>query len=229
MATAVCLVSGGLDSCVCAGEARQAGLELAFFHASYGQRTQSRELSAFHAIADFYSVQRRLVADLHLLSQIGGSALTDPRIMLPEGALDREGVPASYVPFRNAVLLAAATGWAEVLGAHCLYIGAVSEDGSDYPDCRRLFFEAFQRAIDAGTRERTRLELRTPLIGLRKADIVRRGLELGAPLQLTWSCYRDAELACGRCDSCLFRLRGFAEAGHLDPIPYRILEQARTY
>ncbi len=223
MSIAVCLVSGGLDSCVAAAEARDRGLELSFFHASYGQRTEGRELQACHAIADYYRVEERMVADLRLLAKIGGSALTDRRLEVPEGPRDGPGTPISYVPFRNAILLSAATGWAESLGAEYVYIGAVEEDGAGYPDCRQVFFDAFQIVMDTGTRDETLIRLEVPLIGLTKAEIVRRGLELGAPLEHTWSCYQDSKLACGRCESCLLRLRGFSEAGQTDPILYQPL------
>jgi 7-cyano-7-deazaguanine synthase len=219
---AVVSLSGGLDSCVAAAVARDQGFDLALLHADYGQRTEARERQAFQAIADHYRVgaDRRLVVPFAGLRAIGGSALTDPGIPLPEGDLDRKDIPASYVPFRNAHLLAAAVSWAEVLGASAVYVGFVEEDSSGYPDCREAFLQAFERAADLGTRPTTRLSLRAPLIHLSKADIVRRGMALGAPLHLTWSCYQGEQAACGRCDSCLLRLRGFAQAGFQDPIPY---------
>ncbi|HEX8501783.1 MAG TPA: 7-cyano-7-deazaguanine synthase QueC [Pyrinomonadaceae bacterium] len=219
-ALAVCLVSGGMDSCVTAAIARGENEELAFLHASYGQRTQARELRAFGELADFYGVSRRLVVSLEQLARIGGSSLTDPSMPVAEADLDAPGIPTSYVPFRNAHLLAAATSWAEVLGAGRVYIGAVAEDSSGYPDCRPEFYEAFQRVIDVGTRPETRVLIRTPVIRMRKAEIIRRGAALGAPLGLTWSCYRAEERACGACDSCALRLRAFREAGLADPILY---------
>jgi 7-cyano-7-deazaguanine synthase len=217
---AVCLVSGGMDSCVTAAVAREENERLAFLHVSYGQLTEARERRAFEAIADFYQVSRRLVVSLEHLARIGGSSLTDASIPVSEADLSSREIPTSYVPFRNGHLLAAATSWAEVIKASSVYIGAVAEDSSGYPDCRPEFYEAFQRAIDAGTRPETRVEIRTPVIRMRKAEIVRRGLELGAPLRLTWSCYRAEALACGTCDSCALRLRAFREAGVADPIPY---------
>lgn len=217
---AVCLVSGGMDSCVTAAVAREENEGLAFLHVTYGQRTAARERRAFEGLADFYEVSRRLVVSLEHLARIGGSSLTDASIPVSEADLSSEGIPTSYVPFRNAHLLAVATSWAEVLGADGVYIGAVAEDSSGYPDCRPEFYEAFQRAIDAGTRPETRVKIRTPVIRLRKSEIIRRGLELGAPLELTWSCYRAEALACGTCDSCALRLRAFREAGVADPIPY---------
>lgn len=221
MAKAVCLVSGGLDSCVAAATAHAEGLDLAFLHIGYGQLTRDRELQAFHDIADFYSIEKRIAFEIPHLSQIGGSALTDRSIELPLNRdPDRAGIPASYVPFRNANLLSIATSWAEVLGAEWIYIGAVEEDSSGYPDCRRSFFDAFNLVIQEGTRPQTLLEVVAPLIHLSKADIVIRGLELRAPLHLTWSCYQAQDLACGVCDSCILRLRGFQLAGAADPIPY---------
>lgn len=217
---AVCLVSGGMDSCVTAAIAREENAELAFLHAAYGQRTEARERRAFEELADFYGVTRRLVISLEHLARVGGSSLTDSSIPVSEADLASQEIPTSYVPFRNAHLLAAATSWAEVIGAGRIYIGAVAEDSSGYPDCRPEFYEAFQRVIEVGTKPTTRIEIRTPVIHMRKSEIIRRGVELGAPLRLTWSCYQAEERACGRCDSCALRLRAFREAGAEDPIPY---------
>ncbi len=219
----VCLVSGGMDSCVTAAIARRESNETALLHVTYGQRTARRERRAFEEIADFYQVEKRLVVSLEALTRIGGSSLTDAKIDVEthERAEEiRADIPSSYVPFRNAHLLATAASWAEVLQARRIYIGAVAEDSSGYPDCRPEFYAAFQKAIDEGTRPETRVEIRTPIIHLRKSEIVRRGIEIGAPLALTWSCYTEEERACGRCDSCLLRLRGFAEASVRDPIAY---------
>lgn len=220
MKRAVCLVSGGMDSCVSAAIARAEGWETALLHISYGQRTQQRELRAFREIVDFWEVEQSLIIALPHFRTIGGSALTDPDIDLPEGDPDRPGIPISYVPFRNANLLAAATSWAEIIQASCIYIGAVEEDSSGYPDCRETFFQAFSRVIEEGTRPETSIEIVTPLLHMSKGRIVHRGIELAAPLHLTWSCYQGEERACGRCDSCRLRLRGFAAAGVKDPIPY---------
>jgi len=217
---AVCLVSGGLDSCVTAALARTQCDELAFLHVSYGQRTQAREQRAFTELAEHYGVARRLVAALDYLARIGGSSLTDTRMPVSPADLTSRQIPTSYVPFRNAHLLAIATSWAEVLGARAVYIGAVAEDSSGYPDCRPEFYAAFQQAIDTGTRPETRVEIRTPVIHLSKSEIVRRGLALNAPLELTWSCYRAEERACGQCDSCALRLRAFDAAGAVDLIAY---------
>ena len=217
---AVVLVSGGMDSCVAAAEAALSR-DLAFFHANYGQRTESRELRAFLDIADFYHVGPRLVVPMTHLARIGGSSLTDPGLPVGKADLQRAGIPSSYVPFRNANLLSAAVSWGEVLGAVAIVIGAVEEDSSGYPDCRSEFFRAFNTVIAEGTRPETRIRVETPVIGMTKSQIVARGAALGAPLHLTWSCYRDEEVACGTCDSCALRLRGFQGAGIEDPIPYR--------
>jgi 7-cyano-7-deazaguanine synthase len=217
---AVCLVSGGMDSCVTAAIAREENDELAFLHVSYGQRTEARERRAFDELADHYGVERRLIVSLESLGRIGGSSLTDASIPVAEANLASREIPASYVPFRNAHLLSTAVSWAEVLRAQRIYIGAVAEDSSGYPDCRPEFYAAFQYAVDVGTRPETVVEIRTPVINLRKSEIVRRGLKLGAPLRLTWSCYTSEELACGRCDSCALRLRAFDAAGERDPIAY---------
>ena len=225
---AVVSLSGGLDSCVAAAVARAEGFDLALLHADYGQLTEAREHRAFEAIADFYGVprKRRLVIPFANLRAIGGSALTDPSIPLPEGDLERTGVPVSYVPFRNAHLLATAVSWAEVLRARAIYVGFVEEDSSGYPDCRDVFLRAFETAANLGTRPETVLSLRAPLIHLKKAQIVQRGLELAAPLHLTWSCYQAEQEACGHCDSCLLRLAGFREAGAADPVPYAANQKA---
>jgi 7-cyano-7-deazaguanine synthase len=222
---AVVLVSGGMDSCVTAAIAAQT-YEPVFLHASYGQRTERRERRAFEEIADFYRITERLVVRLDHFSQIGGSALTDSGIAVPEreSAADVErhaGVPNTYVPFRNAHFLSVGVSWAEVIGARALFIGAIAEDSSGYPDCRPEYYRVFQELARVGTRPETRIEIVTPVIGMRKSEIVRRGIELSAPLHLTYSCYQAEDVACGACDSCLLRLRAFAEAGTSDPIPYR--------
>jgi len=217
---AVILVSGGMDSCVTAAIANQESESLAFLHISYGQRTENREREAFNDIAEFYGVEKRLDISIEHLAKIGGSSLTDKNIAVTEADLQSKEIPASYVPFRNANMLSIATSWAEVLGAGAIYIGAVAEDSSGYPDCRPVFYEAFQKAIDAGTKPETHIQIRTPIIHLTKAEIVKKGIELNAPLHLSWSCYRNEDLACGTCDSCALRLRGFEQAGVKDPIPY---------
>lgn len=219
---AVVCVSGGMDSCVTVAEAVAAGFDLALLHARYGQRTEARELRAYEAIADHYGVPfaRRLVCDLGHLGRIGGSSLTDPRIPVAQAEFARGRIPTSYVPFRNAHFLAGAVSWGEVLGAEAIYVGAVEEDSSGYPDCREEYYDAFNRLIAVGTRPETRLGVVAPLIHCRKSDIVRRGMALGAPLHLTWSCYLSEDRACGRCESCVLRLGAFQEAGVADPIPY---------
>lgn len=216
---AVVLVSGGMDSCVTAAIAAQQ-YELAFLHVQYGQRTQARELEAFHNIADAYNVRRRLETNLDHLSKIGGSSLTDLNMEVTEADPDASGIPSSYVPFRNAHLIAIAVSWAEVIGAVRIFIGAVEEDSSGYPDCRQSFFDAYNALIAQGTKPETEIIIETPLIHMSKAEIVAKGIELGAPLAHTWSCYRNTDQACGHCDSCALRLRGFKRAGHQDPIPY---------
>ena len=221
MSGVVCLVSGGLDSCVTAAVAHSLSLPLAFLHVSYGQRAAKREEEAFTRIADHYQVSQRLVSNITHLSEIGGSALTDSSLEVPEGELDREGIPVSYVPFRNAHMLSIATSWAEVLGSHSIYIGAVQEDSSGYPDCRESFFKAFASVIEEGTKPDTSIQIMTPLIHFRKKEIVEQGVKLEAPFHLTWSCYQGQEISCGCCDSCLLRLRGFQEAGKPDPLSYR--------
>ena len=220
MTIAIVLASGGMDSCVTAAMARSENDELAFLHVSYGQRTESRERKAFNDIADHYGVEKRLDVSIEYLAKIGGSSLTDETIAVTEADLSSTDIPTSYVPFRNANMLSIATSWAEVIGAHSIYIGAVAEDSSGYPDCRAEFYSAFQKTIDTGTKPDTRIEIRTPIIELSKAEIVKKGIELDAPLHLTWSCYRSEELACGTCDSCALRLRGFKLAGVTDPIDY---------
>jgi 7-cyano-7-deazaguanine synthase len=219
-AKAVVLLSGGMDSCVTAAIARTTH-SLALLHASYGQRTESRERRAFDEIADFYGVRERLVVRFDAFAQIGGSALTDVSIAVPEKMpAHAAGIPITYVPFRNAHFLSAAVSWAEVIGAKAIFVGAVWEDSSGYPDCRPEYYRAFAELVRVGTRPETQIEIATPVIGMRKSEIVRRGMELGAPLDRTWSCYQFEDEACGVCDSCRLRLRAFAEAGSADPIAY---------
>jgi 7-cyano-7-deazaguanine synthase len=224
---AVVLLSGGMDSCVTAAIARLTH-DVSLLHASYGQRTARRERRSFDAIADFYGVNDRLVAELNYFPAIGASALTDSRIAVPEQAPSTQNVvhngeiPVTYVPFRNAHFLSVAVSWAEAIGANAVYIGAVAEDSSGYPDCRPEYYRVFQELVNVGTRPETRIEITTPVIAMRKREIIQRGVELGAPLHLTWSCYQGEDLACGVCDSCLLRLWAFEQAGRADPIAYRI-------
>ncbi len=242
--SSVVLLSGGMDSCVTAAmalrdlqaEAPMKGTHAAFLHVTYGQRTAARERQAFLDIAAFYSIHDRMVADIEYLRRIGGSALTDTRIEVPISGLlksaeessgpkptERQGssrIPVTYVPFRNTHLLAIGVSWAEAIGARQIYIGAVAEDSSGYPDCRPEYYRTFNELIRVGTRPETRLEVVTPLIGMRKPEIVRRGFELVAPLHLTWSCYQNEDIACGTCDSCVLRRRAFRQAEVEDPVPY---------
>jgi len=218
---AVVAVSGGLDSCVTSAIANLE-YELAFAHINYGQRTQVRELKAFNDISDFYSAKHRIIIDFNHLSKIGGSSLTDRSIEIEEANLEADEVPNSYVPFRNANILTACVSWAEVIGAEAIFIGAVFEDSSGYPDCRPDFFEAFNSVIDFGTKPETKIKIKTPIIHLKKNKIIEKGIELNAPLNLTWSCYQNEDEACGVCDSCALRLRGFQQKGIEDPIPYKI-------
>ena len=217
---AICLVSGGMDSCVTAAIAQTENERLAFLHVSYGQRTEHRERRAFEQLADHFAVAFRLAVSIDYLTRIGGSSLTDLSIPVSRGLTSGPGIPTSYVPFRNAHLLSIAASWAEVIGAQRIYIGAVAEDSSGYPDCRPEFYESFQKVVEIGTKPETHIEIRTPVILMKKAAIILRGVEMGAPLELTWSCYQESELACGSCDSCALRLRAFREAGIADPIPY---------
>jgi len=218
---AVVCVSGGMDSAVTSAIAAREH-RLAFLHANYGQRTERKELGCFHALADHWKVENRLVVDFSDLRQIGGSSLTDAAIPVREGEPVEGVIPSSYVPFRNAHLLSAAASWGEVLGARAIFVGAVWEDSSGYPDCRPEFYRAFEEAIRLGTKPETRLRIETPLISFSKAEIVRRGVALDVPFAKTWSCYQGETEACGACESCRLRLRGFREAGERDPIPYRI-------
>jgi 7-cyano-7-deazaguanine synthase len=216
---AVVLMSGGMDSCVTAAVARQ-DCEIAALHASYGQPTERRELQCFHALADHFGAVHELAVKLDHFRAIGGSSLTDSTIPIHDADLTNQEIPNTYVPFRNAHFLSIATSWAEVLGATKIFIGAVWEDSSGYPDCRPEYYEAFNAVIRAGTRPATNITIETPLLYLSKRDIVKKGLELGAPFHLTWSCYRDSDIACGACDSCALRLRAFHLAGVEDPIAY---------
>jgi 7-cyano-7-deazaguanine synthase len=224
---AVVLLSGGMDSCVCAALAAR-DFDAAALHISYGQRTEGRERRAFLAICDRLEIHERLVVRNEALRAIGGSALTDPEIAVPESPVEHETIghgtigheiPVTYVPFRNAHFLAVAVSWAEVLGAEKIYIGAVEQDSSGYPDCRPAYYRAFNEVVKTGTKD-GRIEIVTPLIAMRKSEIVILGLELGAPLDLTWSCYSREDRACGVCDSCVLRLRAFQDAGTADPIAY---------
>ncbi|MDY6863991.1 MAG: 7-cyano-7-deazaguanine synthase QueC [Thermodesulfobacteriota bacterium] len=216
---AVVLISGGMDSCTVAAIVNR-DYNMAFLHVKYGQRTEAKESKAFFDIAEFYKVERKFVVDISYLKAIGGSCLTDIEKEIPDAKLNGKDVPITYVPFRNTHLLAIAVSWAEVIGAGRIFIGAVEEDSSGYPDCRQIFFDAFNNLVKMGTRPQTFITVETPLIGMKKGEIVKKGIELGAPLHLTWSCYKENEYACGICDSCVLRLKGFKEAGIKDEIQY---------
>lgn len=211
--SAVVLMSGGMDSTLCAAIALSQGYEVAGLHLNYRQRTEAREERAFNEICDFYKITKRIVVDVSYFNQIGGSSLTDMDILVSRANLDSKEIPTSYVPFRNANILAISTSWAEVIGASAILIGAMQLDSSGYPDCSQSFFDAFQKAIDLGTKPETQIEIITPLMNLTKADIVREGVKLGVPFHLTWSCYQNSDVPCGVCDSCALRKRGFQLAG----------------
>ncbi|HSP87776.1 MAG TPA: 7-cyano-7-deazaguanine synthase QueC [Ignavibacteriaceae bacterium] len=222
MKRAVIALSGGMDSCVTAAIAKQDYDELFAFHANYGQRTLKRELKAFNDVADFFGIKKKLVVDFNYLIEIGGSSLTDRNIEVSKANLFNEEIPSSYVPFRNSNILSACVSWAEVINAEAIFIGAVYEDSSGYPDCRPEYFSAFEKMIDLGTKPGTKIKIVTPVIHFSKEEIVKKGIELNAPFHLTWSCYKDEETACGVCDSCALRLRGFQKAGVEDPITYKV-------
>lgn len=215
---AVILVSGGMDSCVAAAVAVDCGYLPAMLHVNYGQRTEARELVSFHQIAGYYGADQRLVADVRYLAAIGGSSLTDPSLAIPSADDESAGIPLTYVPFRNTHLISIAVSWAEVIGAGRIFIGIVEEDASGYPDCRKPYLEAVNETIRLGTRPETDIRVEAPLVSMSKAEIVRLGARLGAPFELTWSCYRSEETPCRDCLSCRLRARAFAEAGVQDPL-----------
>jgi len=217
---AVVLMSGGMDSAVCAALAIQDQYQIAALHLNYGQRTEKRELECYNQLCMHFNVKHRLIVDVSHLSKIGGSSLTDFSIEIEDAHLDNTEIPPTYVPFRNANILAIGVSWAEVIGAEAIYIGAMEQDSSGYPDCRLTFFEAFQQLINTGTKPATHIKVITPIINLTKTDIVKIGIELGVPFEYTWSCYRNNDIACGKCDSCALRLRGFSKMGISDKILY---------
>tara|TARA_Y100000590_G_scaffold442243_1_gene570090 strand:- start:48 stop:719 length:672 start_codon:yes stop_codon:yes gene_type:complete len=215
---AIVLVSGGMDSCVTTAKAIDDNYELALLHINYGQRTEKRELQAFNDIANFYQIKNRMVSDITHLSNIGGSCLTDKTIDVPNAKLNDTNIPISYVPFRNANILAIAVSWGEIIHANTIFVGAVEEDSSGYPDCRRSFFDAFEKVIIEGAKPDTNISITTPLINLSKKEIILLGGKLNAPLGLTWSCYKQEDKPCETCDSCVLRARGFLQAKIKDPI-----------
>ncbi len=217
---AIVLVSGGMDSALTAAYADKKYF-LYFLHINYGQKTQQRELKAFNDIANYYKVTHKLVVDISHLKDIGGSSLTDKKVKVSKADLKSKHIPTSYVPFRNANILSVAVSWAEVIAAKKIYIGAVEEDSTGYPDCRKEFFDSFNNMIKKGARPGSGIKVETPIINFTKKDIVLNSIKLQAPLHLTWSCYTENKNACGECDSCALRLRGFQQAGLMDPISYK--------
>jgi 7-cyano-7-deazaguanine synthase len=217
---AVCLISGGMDSCVCACIAKKKHDIIIAIHISYGQRTSERELKAFNDISDYLDITKRYLVELSYFRDVGNSALTDYDIPVPENSLSDDEIPVSYVPFRNANFLSVATSYAEANRANSIYIGANQLDSSGYPDCREEFFNEFNKLIKTGTKPNADIKIITPLINMTKEQIVKKGAEINAPLHLTWSCYKNSQKACGVCDSCLLRLRGFRDAGVQDPLEY---------
>lgn len=220
MKRAVCIISGGMDSALAAKMAQEDGYEVIALHFNYGQRTEKKEKEAFYKLTQALGIEQRYELDLPFFEAIGASALTDSAIEVPTHGLE-EGVPVTYVPFRNGIFLSIATAIAEKHACQALYIGVVEEDSSGYPDCRESYIEQMQKAINLGTKEETSLEIKMPLVRLSKAQIVQKSLALGVPLAYTWSCYKEEELACGLCDSCRLRLQGFEQAGVRDPIAYK--------
>ena len=223
MKLAVVVLSGGLDSCVTTAMALDMGYEVAALHLNYGQRTEQRELDAFNNICDHYGIGKRLIVDISYLKDIGGSSLTDEALDVEEGEPDKSRIPSTYVPFRNGNILSIAVSWSEVIRASEIFIGAVEDDSSGYPDCTEAFYSAFNKMLEAGLPAGTDIKVSAPLIHMSKADIVKKGMELNAPLELTWSCYQNEILACGVCESCRLRLNGFEKAEAEDPIIYEDL------
>jgi 7-cyano-7-deazaguanine synthase len=222
MKQGIIVLSGGMDSCVVTAMARHEGYDLALLHLNYGQRTEARELKAFHDIANYYNIDKRLVVDIGYLAAIGGSSLTDKSMAVEEREVDKADLPSTYVPFRNANILSIATSWAEVLGVGTIFIGAVEDDSSGYPDCTEIFYDKFNALLAVGLSKDKKIQVATPVLHMTKAEIAQKGVELGAPLHLSWSCYQGETEACGVCESCRLRLRGFEQAGLKDPIRYRL-------
>ncbi len=219
---AICILSGGMDSSLASYIAKNDGYEIIAVHFNYGQRTQDRELKAFRDICDDLKILEKYEIDIPFFTQIGASALTDKTIDVPTGGIEA-GVPITYVPFRNGIFLSITAAIAEKEGATAMYIGVVQEDSSGYPDCTDSFIDKMSKAINQGTKEETKIEIRTPLVHLSKAQIVQEAIKLNVPLEHTWSCYKEEKEACGVCDSCRLRLNGFKIAGVKDPISYKVL------
>ena len=218
---AIVLVSGGMDSLVTAAIAKNECDDTSFLHVNYGQKTEQKELESFNKIVEFYKPEKSLITDINYLKKIGGSSLTDVQILVKDHNKTSE-IPDSYVPFRNAHLISIAVSWAEIIGANRIYIGAVEEDSSGYPDCRESFFKQLEKAIDLGTKNNTKIEIITPIIHKTKTEIIKIGKELNVSFELSWSCYKNNDIACGLCDSCFLRIKAFKEIGIKDPIPYEI-------
>lgn len=217
---AVVLLSGGMDSAVCTAITKSQGYEIATLHLNYGQKTQSKELECFHKLSDHFQAIARIVIDVSHFSIIGGSSLTDKNIQVEEAGTTQTGIPSSYVPFRNGNIIAIATSWAEIINARIIVIGATQVDYSGYPDCREEFFDAMQKAINLGTKPETHIDILTPVLFYSKSDIVKIGTKLNVPFEYTWSCYSSEDQACGKCDSCVLRLKGFRDANYEDKIKY---------
>jgi len=217
---AIVILSGGMDSTTATFIAKKEGYEIIPLHFNYGQRTERKELESFNKICDYLNLKNRYIIDIPFFKQIGASALVDENIEVPTEGM-KPGIPITYVPFRNGIFLSIAAAVAEKEGAEAIYIGVVEEDSSGYPDCREDFIKKMQDAINAGTKPKTKIEIKTPLIHLKKEDIVKKAIEVGVPLELTWSCYKEEVEACGVCDSCRLRLKGFEKAGIEDKIPYK--------
>jgi 7-cyano-7-deazaguanine synthase len=220
MKKAVVILSGGMDSTTTAYIAKNQGYEVIAVHFNYGQRTEKRELKAYNDICNELNITKKYVIDLDFFTQIGASALTDKNISVPTTGIE-EGVPVTYVPFRNGIFLSIAGAIAEKENVKAMFIGVVEEDSSGYPDCTEEFIKSMQESINLGTKKETKIEIKTPLIHLKKEDIVKKAIEQNVNLSLTWSCYQNEDKACGICDSCRLRLKGFEKAGFKDPIPYQ--------
>jgi 7-cyano-7-deazaguanine synthase len=220
MEKAAAVLSGGLDSAVTLAFAKNAGYQVSALHVNYGQRTEKRELKAFNDISGYFGISERFIVDISYLKAIGGSSLTDESIPVEKSGVDLSRIPSTYVPFRNTHLLSIAVSWAETVGASKIFIGAVEEDSSGYPDCRKVYFEAFNALLSVALPPGKKISVETPLIEMNKAEIVKLGIKLGVPFDLTWSCYTASDKACGVCDSCRLRLNGFKKALAEDPIPY---------